>query len=141
MKIEFDPNNPDDVAVVRAFLGGNSSAPATSQPAAAPAPVQSAPAAAPAPNAPAQTAPAPARAPAPAPTQSAPAPAPAPAPTTSAPAATGGVSADQFAAQVQNYAKAHGPKAAKAKFAEFGFTKISDVPAENIDFMFNAFAA
>lgn len=139
MKIEFDPTNPDDVAAVRAFLGGNG---ATTAPASTPAAAVPAPARAPAPNAaPAQTAPAPARAPAPAPTQTAPAPASAPAATTAAPAATGGVTPDQFAAQVQNYAKAHGPKAAKAKFAEFGFTKISDVPAENIDFMFNEFAA
>lgn len=136
MKIEFDPNNPAEVAAVQTLLGNHGPAATPSQPAAA----TPAPARAPAPNAPAQTAPAPARAPAPAPTQTAPAPASAPAATTAAPAATGGVTPDQFAAQVQNYAKAHGPKAAKAKFAEFGFTKISDVPAENIDFMFNAFA-
>lgn len=35
-----------------------------------------------------------------------------------------------FGAAVQAYAKAHGPKAAKAKLAEFGFGKTSDVPAD-----------
>ena len=35
-----------------------------------------------------------------------------------------------FGATVQAYAKAQGPKAAKAKLAEFGFGKTADVPAE-----------
>ena len=116
MKIEFDPSNPQDVAMVQRLLGGSTqAAPA----AAAPAPQAAAPAPAPTP------APAPAPA-APAPT-TAPAPAPAPAPASGAP---GAVDQTAFAAQVQKYAGAYGPKAAKAKFAEHGMTKISDVPAE-----------
>jgi len=52
------------------------------------------------------------------------APAPAPAP------ATAGVSQADFSAAVQNYAKAHSPKATKAKLAEFGYGKVGDVPAD-----------
>lgn len=128
MELKIDLTNPQHVQNALGLLNmlaGNTGAvhtPAPAAPVAAPAP-------APAPVAPA----APATAPAPAPAAPAAAPmpaAPAPAPTAPAPAAAGGVDQATFAAQVQNYAKTHGPKATKAKFAEYGYTKISDVPPE-----------
>ncbi len=127
MKVEFDLSNPQEVEAVKRLIGGaGGAAAASASPTPAPA---AAPASAPAPASSPTTAPAPAPAPTPAP---APAPAPvasgAPAPSP-APAA-GGVSQADFAAAVQNYAKVNSPKATKAKFAEFGYTKISDVPPE-----------
>jgi len=126
MELKIDLTNPQHVQNALGLLNmlaGNTGAvhtPAPAAPVAAPAP-------APAPVAPA----APATAPAPAPAAPAAAPMPAaPAPTAPAPAAVGGVDQATFAAQVQNYAKTHGPKATKAKFAEYGYTKISDVPPE-----------
>lgn len=113
--IEFD--SPQAAA---AFLAG--------QPSSGAAHVHAAPAPAPAP-----AHPAPAPAPAPAPGYSAPAPAPAPAPPT--------VSQAYFSAAVQDYAKAHSPKAAKAKLAEYGFGKVGDVPAERYAEMMQALAA
>ena len=91
-------------------------------PAPAPAPAAPAPAApAPAAPAPAPAAPAPAPAPAapPPPAQPAPAPAPAPAP--------GSITQAEFAAKVQAYAKAHGPKAAKNFLASKGFANTQAV--------------
>ena len=59
-----------------------------------------------------------------------------------APAPAGGaVSQADFAAAVQNYAKVNSPKATKAKFAEFGYTKISDVPPERYAELLPHFAA
>lgn len=114
MKLEFDPSNPAEAAYVLALLGGGGAAPSHA-PAhtAAPAPTH---AAAPAP------APAPTAAPAPAP-----APAPVPQPVSGP---TGGMSQADFAAVVQDYAKRNGPKAAKALFAQLGYTKTSDIPPE-----------
>ncbi len=128
MELKIDLTNPQHVQSalgLLTMLAGNTGAvhtPAPATPVAAPAP-------APAPVAPAAPAPAPAPAPA-APTPAAPAPAPVAPVAPAAPAAAGGVDQATFAAQVQNYAKTHGPKATKAKFAEFGYTKISDVPPE-----------
>lgn len=53
----------------------------------------------------------------------------APAPV-AAPAATG-ITAAQVAAQAQAYAKAHGPKAAKAVFAEFGAGAVAQIAPEH----------
>ena len=97
----------------------------------APAPAATPPA--PAPAAPPAPSPAPAPAPAAAP---APAPSPAPAPAPAPPPVAGGISAAQFAAQVQEFAKKYTPKACKARFGElstaFGqnWTKTSDIPAD-----------
>jgi hypothetical protein len=102
MKIEFDPSNPADCAMVANLFGSAAPAPAAT----------TAPVPAPAPGAPA---------PAPAPAPGAPAPAPAPAPAATATAA-------ELGAAVQAYATAHGPKAAKAKLTELGFAKAGDVP-------------
>lgn len=69
-------------------------------------------------------------APAPAP---APAYAPAPAPVAAPVAAPvgGGITQQQIVAQAQLYAKAHGPKAVKAVFGEFGATAASNVDPTN----------
>ena len=119
MKLTIDMSNPDDVAEAAgllALLQGHTGA--VPQPA-APAPAPAAPAPAPA----APPAPAPALAPAPAapppPAQPAPAPAPAPAP--------GSITQAEFAAKVQAYAKAHGPKAAKNFLASKGFANTQAV--------------
>lgn len=115
MKVEFDPANAAEVAAVQRLIGGAGGAtPAASVAAPTPAPVPA-------------SAPAPTRAPAP---TMAPMPAPASA-----------VSQADFAAAVQNYAKVNSPKATKAKFAEFGFTKISDVPPERYAEIMPHFAA
>lgn len=125
MELKIDLTNPQHVQNALGLLNmlaGNTGAvhtPAPAAPVAAPAPAPAAPAAAPTPAAPA----------------------PAPAPAAPAPAAAGGVDQATFAAQVQNYAKAHGPKATKAKFAEFGYTKISDVPPEQYAALYAQFQA
>jgi len=133
MELKIDLTNPQHVQNALGLLNMLAGHTGAVQTAAPVAPV-AAPAPAPAPVAPAAPAMAPAPAPAPAPaapTQpAAPAPAPVAAPAPAAPAAATGVDQATFAAQVQNYAKTHGPKATKAKFAEFGYTKISDVPPE-----------
>lgn len=128
MKLTVDLADPNEVAAAHMMLAdilgvtaipGSAvpQAPATPAPAAPPAP---APAAPPAP-APAPAAPAPAPAPAapPPPAQPAPAPAPAPAP--------GSITQAEFAAKVQAYAKAHGPKAAKNFLASKGFANTQAV--------------
>ena len=118
MKLTIDMSNPDDVAEavgLLAMLQGHTGA--IPQPAApAPAPAPAAPPA-PAPAAPPAPAPAPAAPPPPA--QPAPAPAPAPAP--------GSITQAEFAAKVQAYAKAHGPKAAKNFLASKGFANTQAV--------------
>ena len=114
MKLTIDMSNPDDVAEAAgllALLQGHTGA--VPQPAA---PAPAAPAPAPAPAAPA---PAPAPAAPPPPAQPAPAPAPAPAP--------GSITQAEFAAKVQAYAKAHGPKAAKNFLASKGFANTQAV--------------
>lgn len=122
MKLTIDMSNPDDVAEavgLLAMLQGHTGA--IPQPAApAPAPAPAAPPA-PAPAAPPAPAPRPAPAPAapPPPAQPAPAPAPAPAP--------GSITQAEFAAKVQAYAKAHGPKAAKNFLASKGFANTQAV--------------
>ena len=137
MKLTVDLADPNEVAAAHMMLAdilgvtaipGSAvpqapATPATTAPAAPPAP---APAAPPAPTpapAPAPAAPAPAPAPAPAapppPAQPAPAPAPAPAP--------GSITQAEFAAKVQAYAKAHGPKAAKNFLASKGFANTQAV--------------
>ena len=116
MKLTVDLADPSDVAEAHTLLSVLVGAP--SHPMQAPAPAaQSAPAPAPA----AQSAPAPAPAPAapPPPAQPAPAPAPAPAP--------GSITQAEFAAKVQAYAKAHGPKAAKTFLASKGFANTQAV--------------
>ena len=105
MKLTIDMSNPDDVAEAAgllALLQGHTGA--VPQPAA---PAPAAPAPAPAPAAP------------PPPAQPAPAPAPAPAP--------GSITQAEFAAKVQAYAKAHGPKAAKNFLASKGFANTQAV--------------
>ena len=114
MKLTIDMSNPDDVAEAAgllALLQGHTGA--VPQPA-APAPAPAAPA-----PAPAAPAPAPAPAAPPPPAQPAPAPAPAPAP--------GSITQAEFAAKVQAYAKAHGPKAAKNFLASKGFANTQAV--------------
>lgn len=126
--ITFDPTNPDDVDFVMNLLGGDlATAEPEPEPAPAPAPTRAPPGRA-APNAartpPAAGRPAPGRAPASAPARSAPAP---------------GVTKDEVAAAVQAYAKAHGPAAAKAAFADYGaaigvaVTNISGIPADDYE--------
>lgn len=133
MKIVVDLNNPDDVTAALALLTGETDyQEAAEQP--APPPPSRAPAgrtpgkpAAAAPGKPAAGRPAPGRAQASAPARS------------SAQADTGGVSKDEFAAAVQAYAKANGPAAAKAAFAEYGASigaevkMISNVPEDDYD--------
>ena len=123
MKLTIDMSNPDDVAEavgLLALLQGHIGAVAQpAAPAPAPAPAAPAPAPAPAPAAPAPAAPAPAPAAPPPPAQPAPAPAPAPAP--------GSITQAEFAAKVQLYAKAHGPKAAKNFLASKGFANTQAV--------------
>lgn len=109
MKIEFDPTNPDEVAIVAAIIGGEAPAPAAEKPA---------------PRGPAANRPT-----TPAAGKPASRPAGSGVQARSAPAAqeTSGITAQDFAAAVQNYAKVKGPAAAKAVFAELGATKISDI--------------
>ena len=97
MKLTVDLADPSDVAEAYVLLSDMVGTPA---PAAPPAP-------APAPAAP------------PPPAQPAPAPAPAPAP--------GSITQAEFAAKVQAYAKAHGPKAAKNFLASKGFANTQAV--------------
>ena len=136
MKLTVDLNDPNDVASATDLLVALTRQPAAQQaqataaPAPAPAPAAP-PAPAPAPAAPPAPAPAPALAPAappapapapaapPPPAQPAPAPAPAPAP--------GSITQAEFAAKVQAYAKAHGPKAAKNFLASKGFANTQAV--------------
>ena len=113
MKLTVDLADPSDVAEAYALLSDLVGTPAQT-PAAPPAP---APAPALAPAAPPAPAPAPAAPPPPA--QPAPAPAPAPAP--------GSITQAEFAAKVQAYAKAHGPKAAKNFLASKGFANTQAV--------------
>lgn len=91
-----------------------------------------------------QGAAAPASAPAPAgyapAPQGAPAPAPAPAPAAPAAPATSGITAAQVSGAAQLYSKTHGPKAAKAKLAEFGLTKVSDANPASYPQLLAAFA-
>ena len=120
MKVSFDINSAEDASEAGASMFALAQAMGATPAAAAPAPAPAAAAAAAPAPAPAAAAPA---APAPAPA------APAPAPAAAAPAAAQVPQAD-FSAAVQNYARANNPKAAKAKLAEFGFAKTSDVPPE-----------
>lgn len=54
------------------------------------------------------------------------------APVAPAPVAAGGaITSAQVAAQAQAYAKAHGPKAAKAVFAEFGAGAVAQIAPEH----------
>lgn len=110
MKLTVDLNDPNDVASATDLLVA-----LTMQPVAQQAQATAAPAPAPAPAAP----PAPAPAAPPPPAQPAPAPAPAPAP--------GSITQAEFAAKVQAYAKAHGPKAAKNFLASKGFANTQAV--------------
>ena len=130
MKLTVDLADPNEVAAAHMMLADilgvtaipGSAVPQAPAPAAPPAPAPaappaSAPAPAPAPAAPPAPAPAPAAPPPPA--QPAPAPAPAPAP--------GSITQAEFAAKVQAYAKAHGPKAAKNFLASKGFANTQAV--------------
>ena len=126
MKLTVDLNDPNDVASATDLLVALTMQPAAQQaqataaPAPAPAPAAPpAPAPAPAPALAAPPAPAPAPAAPPPPAQPAPAPAPAPAP--------GSITQAEFAAKVQAYAKAHGPKAAKNFLASKGFANTQAV--------------
>lgn len=135
MKIIVDLNDPADVEQALALMTGENAEYAAPEPE-APAP-RAAPAGRPAPAAgraaPGRPAAAPAGRPAPggraAPGRAAPAPA----------APAGGVSKDELAAAVQAYAKANGPAAAKAAFADYGaaiganVTMISHIPADDYD--------
>ena len=109
MKLTVDLADPSDVAEAYVLLseayallsdkvGTPAQAPAAPAPAAPPAPAPAAP---------------------PPPAQPAPAPAPAPAP--------GSITQAEFAAKVQAYAKAHGPKAAKNFLASKGFANTQAV--------------
>ena len=108
MKLTVDLADPSDVAEAYVLLSEAYALLSAPAPAAPPAP-------APAPAAP----PAPAPAAPPPPAQPAPAPAPAPAP--------GSITQAEFAAKVQAYAKAHGPKAAKNFLASKGFANTQAV--------------
>lgn len=131
LHLELDTEAPGDLSaaykVLNALKGAAQAGPAAPAPNAAPAPA--APPAHTPPAAPAPTAPVP---PASAPVAASPAPAPAAPP----PPAAGGISAADFGAQVQAFAKAYSPKACKARFGElsqaFGtnWTKTSDIPPE-----------
>ena len=113
MKLTVDLADPSEVAAAHMMLAdilGVSAIPGSAVPQA---PATPAPAAPPAP------APAPAPAAPPPPAQPAPAPAPAPAP--------GSITQAEFAAKVQAYAKAHGPKAAKNFLASKGFANTQAV--------------
>ena len=116
MKLTVDLADPSDVAEAYVLLSDLVGTPAQA-PAAPPAPATLAPAAPPAPAPAAPPAPAPAAPPPPA--QPTPAPAPAPAP--------GSITQAEFAAKVQLYAKAHGPKAAKNFLASKGFANTQAV--------------
>ena len=115
MKLTVDLADPNEVAAAHMMLADilgvtaipGSAVPQAPAPAPAPAPAAPAPAPAPAPAAP------------PPPAQPAPAPAPAPAP--------GSITQAEFAAKVQAYAKAHGPKAAKNFLASKGFANTQAV--------------
>ena len=114
MKLTVDLADPNEVAAAHMMLAdilGVTAIPGSAVPQAP------APAPAPAPAAPPAPAPAPAAPPPPA--QPAPAPAPAPAP--------GSITQAEFAAKVQAYAKAHGPKAAKNFLASKGFANTQAV--------------
>ena len=121
MKLTVDLADPNEVAAAHMMLAdilGVTAIPGSAvpqAPAPAPAPAPAAPAPAPAPT----PAPAPAPAAPPPPAQPAPAPAPAPAP--------GSITQAEFAAKVQAYAKAHGPKAAKNFLASKGFANTQAV--------------
>lgn len=138
--LEIFTNDPASIAAATSVLALLAGAPnalaavaaAPSPAAPAPAPTTAAPAPAPAPVAPPAPAPAsPSSPPAPAPAA-----APAPAPAAPPPPAAGGITAAQFGAQVQAFAKAYSAKACKARFTElsaaFGqaWDKTSAVPAE-----------
>ena len=117
MKLTVDLADPNEVAAAHMMLAdilGVSAIPGSAVPQA---PATPAPAAPPAPAPAAPPAPAPAAPPPPA--QPAPAPAPAPAP--------GSITQAEFAAKVQAYAKAHGPKAAKNFLASKGFANTQAV--------------
>ena len=121
MKLTVDLADPNEVAAAHMMLADilgvtaipGSAVPQAPAPAPAPAPAAPAPAPAPAPT------PAPAPAAPPPPAQPAPAPAPAPSP--------GSITQAEFAAKVQAYAKAHGPKAAKNFLASKGFANTQAV--------------
>ena len=123
MKLTVDLADPNEVAAAHMMLAdilGVTAIPGSAVPQApaTPAPAPAAPPPpAPAPAAPPAPAPAPAAPPPPA--QPAPAPAPAPAP--------GSITQAEFAAKVQAYAKAHGPKAAKNFLASKGFANTQAV--------------
>ena len=117
MKLTVDLADPNEVAAAHMMLAdilGVTAIPGSAVPQA---PATPAPAAPPAPAPAAPPAPAPAAPPPPA--QPAPAPAPAPAP--------GSITQAEFAAKVQAYAKAHGPKAAKNFLASKGFANTQAV--------------
>ena len=119
MKLTVDLADPNEVAAAHMMLAdilGVSAIPGSAVPQA---PATPAPAAPPAPAPAAPPAPAPAPAAPPPPAQPAPAPAPAPAP--------GSITQAEFAAKVQAYAKAHGPKAAKNFLASKGFANTQAV--------------
>ena len=140
MKIVVDLNDPADVEQALALLTGEqpehvapepepaaSARPAPGRPAAPtgrPAPGGARPSAPAGRGAPAAGRPAPGRAPASAPAPSEPA---------------GGVSKEELAAAVQAYAKANGPAAAKAAFADYGaaiganVTMISHISPDDYD--------
>lgn len=140
MKINLEINTDDPSTfgaaykVLNLFKGADSGAAANPTPAAsATTPVAPA---APAPAAPVAPMAVPATAPAPvAPTAPAAASPSSPAPV-APPPVTGGISAAQFSAQVQAFAKHYTPKACKARFVElataFGqkWDKTTDIPAE-----------
>lgn len=120
MKLTVDLADPNEVAAAHMMLAdilGVSAIPGSAVPQAPATPAAPAPAAPPAPAPAAPPAPAPAAPPPPA--QPAPAPAPAPAP--------GSITQAEFAAKVQAYAKAHGPKAAKNFLASKGFANTQAV--------------
>ena len=121
MKLTVDLADPNEVAAAHMMLAdilGVSAIPGSAVPQAPATPAPAAPPA-PAPAAPPAPAPAPAPAAPPPPAQPAPAPAPAPAP--------GSITQAEFAAKVQAYAKAHGPKAAKNFLASKGFANTQAV--------------
>ena len=114
MKLTVDLADPNEVAAAHMMLAdilGVTAIPGSAVP--------QAPAPAPAPAPAVRAAPAPAPAAPPPPAQPAPAPAPAPAP--------GSITQAEFAAKVQAYAKAHGPKAAKNFLASKGFANTQAV--------------
>lgn len=139
MKIVVDLNDPADVEQALALLTGEQPehvAPEASAASARPAPGRpAAPAGRPAPGGARPSAPAGRGAPAAG--RPAPGRAQASAPAPSEPA--GGVSKEELAAAVQAYAKANGPAATKAAFADYGaaiganVTMISHIPTDDYD--------